>query len=272
MTGSFQTNGATIRYKVEGTGQPMLLIHGYPLSGELFAGNRAALARAGYRVITPDLRGFGQSTAPQDNPGSIQAYAQDMLALMDHLGVKQAIIGGMSMGGPIAFEMYRQAPQRFRAMVLITTLANPANLVEKGLWGGMASEAQNYGAKALVDDLIKDMLTGKTQTTQPAKKAFLENIIRQASVIGDVAGAQALADRPDSLPTLKTIKVPTLIIAGGEDTVYPPVFAQKMRQGIAGSKLVVIPGASHAAIYEAAPAANRAILSWARALPAMAGR
>ncbi|WP_309572469.1 alpha/beta hydrolase, partial [Deinococcus sp.] len=87
----------------------------------------------------------------------------------------------------------------------------------------------------------------------------------QASVAGDVAGGNVLATRPDSLPTLKTITVPTLILVGVEDTVYPPPFAMKMQQNIAGSTLVLIPGAAHAAIYEKATQANRAILNWAAA-------
>lgn len=94
---------------------------------------------------------------------------------------------------------------------------------------------------------------------------MLTGIVQQASVAADVAGANVLATRPDSIPTLKTITVPTLILEGGEDTVYPPEFSVKMQQNIAGSKLVLIPGAAHAAIFEKATAANQAILNWARA-------
>ncbi|MBB5378120.1 pimeloyl-ACP methyl ester carboxylesterase, partial [Deinococcus metalli] len=79
------------------------------------------------------------------------------------------------------------------------------------------------------------------------------------------AGATVLATRPDSVPTLKTITVPTLILEGVEDTVYPPEFSVKLQQNIAGSTLVLIPGAAHAAIFEKADIANAAILKWARA-------
>ena len=93
-------NGAHIAYTAVGRGAPILLLHGYPLSGELFARNRDALAAAGYRVITLDHRGFGNSTAPEGESGPIQTYARDALAVMDQLGVQKAIIGGISMGGP----------------------------------------------------------------------------------------------------------------------------------------------------------------------------
>ncbi len=266
--GDLDVNGARIHYVSVGQGTPMLLLHGYPLSGELFARNRDALAAAGYRVITIDHRGYGSSTAPASDPGSLETYAQDALAVMDRLNVPRAIIGGMSMGGPIAFEMYRRAPERFNGMLLITTVANPPGAVEQAIWKGMAQKAQAKGPASLVPELIKDMVTGRTRAARPELEKFLGGLIKQASVRGDVAGANALANRPDSLPTLKTIRVPTLILAGQEDTVYPVEFSRKMQQNIPNSRLVVIPGAAHAAIIEAAPQANRAILNWARTIDA----
>jgi len=263
--GFLDVNGARIHYVSVGQGTPMLLLHGYPLSGELFARNRAALANAGYRVITIDHRGYGQSTAPASDPGSLETYAQDALAVMDRLNVPKAIIGGMSMGGPIVFEMYRTAPERFSGMLLIDTIANPAGIPEQFLWRGMAQEALANGPQALANDLLKDMLTGETRMNRPGDVQFLTNLVKQATVAADVAGANVLATRPDSIPTLKTITVPTLILVGLEDTVYPPVFSMKMQQNIPGSRLVIIPGAAHAAIFEKADAANRAILDWARA-------
>ncbi|MFC4427596.1 alpha/beta fold hydrolase [Deinococcus navajonensis] len=265
QSGFLDINGARIHYVSQGTGTPMLLLHGYPLSGELFARNRDALANAGYRVITIDHRGYGQSTAPASDPGSLQTYASDALAVMDQLNVPKAIIGGMSMGGPIAFEMWRTAPQRFLGMILIDTIANPAGIVEQHIWKGMATKAATFGPQSLAPELLKDMLTGQTRMNRPADAAFLTTIVKQATVAADVAGANVLANRPDSLPTLKTITVPTLILEGVEDTVYPPEFSMKMMQNIAGSKLVLIPGAAHAAIFEKASAANQAIIDWARA-------
>lgn len=127
--GSAEINGATIHYTVSGQGSPILLIHGYPLSGELFSRNRVALSGS-HQVITMDLRGFGQSSAPVSDPGSLQSYARDALGLLDTLNIQKAVIGGMSMGGPVVFEMYRAAPERFSGMILIDTVANPASLVE----------------------------------------------------------------------------------------------------------------------------------------------
>ena len=264
--GFVERGDAKLFYKSEGSGPAMVLIHGYPLGGELFKSNRSALAQAGYRVVTVDLRGFGRSSAPVSDAGSIPTYAQDVLAVMDKLEIKKAVIGGMSMGGMIAFELYRRVPERFAALALLNTTANPAGNVEKAYWGAIAEKAQAKGSASLVPEMMKDMLTGATQAKKPELVRFLSGLIETASKRGAVAAAKALADRPDSLPTLSTITVPTLIVAGREDTLIPPVFSQKMQQGIKGSKLVVIEGASHAAVLEAPSAVNRALLTWARNL------
>jgi pimeloyl-ACP methyl ester carboxylesterase len=263
--GMLNVNGAQIHYVSVGQGTPMLLLHGYPLSGELFSRNRDALAAAGYRVITIDHRGYGKSVAPANNPGDLKTYAADALGVMDQLGVPKAIIGGMSMGGPIAFEMWRTAPQRFSGLILINTIANPAGIVEQHIWKGMAEKASTFGPQSLAPELLKDMLTGQTRMNRPADAAFLTGIVKQATVAADVAGATVLATRPDAVPTLRTITVPTLIIEGVEDTVYPPEFSMKIMQNVPGSKLVLIPDAAHAAIFEKADAANRAIIDWGRA-------
>lgn len=259
--GYVEVNGARIFYKVQGQGEPMVLIHGYPLSGELFARNRDALARR-YKVITMDLRGYGMSRAPEV-PASISLYAKDVLDVMSKLGVPEAIIGGMSMGGPIVFEMYRQAPERFRGMLLIDTIAASASPAEAGLWRGVAEQAALKGVDSLVPVLMKDMLSGDTRVTQPALVNSLANIIKQASVQAAVGGAYALANRPDSTQLLGKINVPTLIVVGLADTIYPVDVAQSMNRAIQGSTLVVVPGPAHAAVFEAPDRANAAILEWA---------
>ena len=132
-------------------------------------------------------------------------------------------------------------------------------------------------AKSLVSDALWRRIEPLFPSPLPRRTRFpgrkpldhrkiLTGIVSQASVAGDVAGAMVLANRPDSIPTLKTITVPTLILEGLEDTVYPPEFSMKMQQNIAGSKLVIVPGAAHAAIFEKASAMNAAIITWARTI------
>ena len=259
QSGSVQSGGATIAYRVQGHGPAMMLIHGYPLSGELFARNRAQLARR-YTVVTPDLRGFGSSTTP-DTKGGVELYAKDMLAVMDHLNIKKAIIGGMSMGGPVVLEMYREAPTRFRGMMLIDSTTSPANDVEKAQWPGFGKQAQDKGVASMIPVLMPQMLTTPSRVAQPNVVAFVGSIVKRGSVKAAVAGGSTLANRPDSRNT--KIGVPVLFLVGQDDPIYPLEMDQKMHQDTPGSRLAVIPGAAHAAVIEKPEAASRAILAWA---------
>ena len=259
-------DGAHVYYEVQGEGEPMVLIHGYPLSGGLFRDNVAALA-AEFQVVTVDLRGFGRSETPNSD-GSIQTYAADTLAVMDELGIDRAVVAGMSMGGMTAFEMYRQAPERFAGLVLISTAERPAGTAEAGLWNGSAAQAQEPDSLATLGAfLTPDMLTGVTRTERPELADYLGTLVGQASVDGAVGGGVALATRPDSIGTMATITVPTLILVGQEDSLTPLEIAQEMQAGILNSELVILPGAAHGAIIEAADEANAAILEWAAGLP-----
>ena len=172
-------DGASIYYQMQGEGDPMLLIHGYPLNSGLFRDNVGPLSEQ-YQVITVDLRGFGQSTSPSEE-GSIETYATDVLAVMDELGINQAIVGGMSMGGPIVFEMYRQAPERFSGMILNDTIDAAASPPEAGLWAGVAQQAEEMGVASLVDFLMPDMLTGETRMNQPELVEYLGSLMEEAS-------------------------------------------------------------------------------------------
>ena len=259
-SGSVSVGGARLAYRVQGHGPALMLVHGYPLSGELFAKNRAVLA-GHFRVVTPDLRGFGHSTAP-DSKGSVQIYAKDMLAVMDHLNIKKAIVGGMSMGGPVVLEMYREAPQRFRGMILIDSTTSPANDVEKAQWPGFGKQAEDKGVASMAPILMPQMLTGTTRTADMPLVKFLGGIVKQGSIKAAVGGANTLATRPDSRKT--KIKVPVLILVGVDDPIYPVEMQKKIHQDTPDSRLVIIPGAAHAAIIEKPGPANAAILSWAR--------
>ena len=263
-SGSVQVNGATIAYRVQGHGPAMMLVHGYPLSGELFAKNRAALSLR-YTVVTPDLRGFGNSTTP-DSRGSVGIYAKDMLGVMDHLHIRKAIIGGMSMGGPVALEMYREAPQRFRGLILIDSTSSPAAIVEQGEWPAFGRQAQQKGVASMIPILMPQMLTGPTRMANPALVKFIGGIVKKGSVNAAIGGGSTLANRPDSRPTLAHINVPVLIIVGIDDPIYPVEMQKMMKASAYGSKLAVIPGAAHAAIIEKPEACNQAILGWAATL------
>ncbi|WP_126172929.1 alpha/beta fold hydrolase [Altericroceibacterium xinjiangense] len=257
-TGStMEVNGARIFYQVTGAGAPMLLLHGYPLSGALFSRVRDELSRD-FQVITLDHRGYGNSQAPAI-PDSIEVYADDALAVMQRLNIAKAHIGGMSMGGPIAFEMYRKAPERFAGMMLIDTIAGAASPAEAGMWRGVADMVRQKGVDALPPVLVHEMLSGDTRLAQPEMVDYIKTIVLQASRDAAIGGALALAQRPDSTQMLGSIHVPVQILVGLNDHVYPVEIARGMNEQITNSRLDIIGGAAHAAIFEAPEQCAQAI-------------
>jgi len=254
-------NGARIFYQVAGQGTPLLLIHGFPLSGQLYQSQLAGLSNR-FQVITPDLRGFGKSQAPDAN-ASIEIYAKDMLALLDRLGIQTAIIGGHSMGGQITLEMYRERPDRFAGMLLIDTNPMAASFVEKGEWQGYRQQGVNAGVSSIVPIIEPQLLTGVTRALEITKSTTMMNILAEASVNGVLGGGQALATRADYTSLLGSINVPTLVLVGLEDPVYAFPVSQMTKAAIPNAQLAVILGASHASIFERPTLANDAILNWA---------
>ena len=256
-----ERDGARIFYQTFGEGDPILLLHGYPLSGALFARVVDTLSQKNL-VVTVDHRGYGQSEAPKA-PDSVEIYADDALAVLDELKLDKAAVGGMSMGGPITFAMHKKAPERFAGLILIDTAAMKASPAEAGLWNGMASWVEEKGVDPIIPFLLPQMLTGKTRQDMPEVADYLKKIMKQCSKEAAIGGAKALANRPDATAALGQIKVPTLILVGLDDPLYSFEVAQKMQMAIKGSKLHIVPDAAHAAIFEKPEDAGKAIADWA---------
>ncbi len=254
-------NGANIFYQVSGSGTPLILIHGFPLSGQLFQGQLAGLSQR-FEVITPDLRGFGKSTAPNAQ-GSIQIYAHDILAFMNQLGIRKAIIGGHSMGGQITLELYREAPTRFLGMILIDTNAMAATIEEQAEWPAFGVQAGQLGVPSIVPTITPQMLTGTERLNNQPATATMMDIIAEASLNGVTGGGQALATRPDYTALLPKIAVPTLVLVGVDDPIYSWEISAMMAAAIPNPTFVIIPQAEHASIFEQPGYSNSVIRQWA---------
>lgn len=257
-------NGARIFYQAAGDGPAMLLLHGYPLSGAMFGRVREALEDS-WTVITLDHRGYGLSDAPEI-PDSIEVYAEDALALLDELGIDEAVVGGMSMGGPITLSMYQMAPERFSGMILIDTTAGSAGPPESGLWRGVETVIAGNGLAPIMPALIPDMLTGETRLNEPVYAEYLTEIMQGATDAAGRGGAIALAERPDFTDMLGEIAVPVLVMVGIEDALYAVSVSRDMADAIPESTLAILPGGSHAAVFEAAGYAAAAIQDWGETL------
>lgn len=249
----------TVAYADRGAGPPLVLLHAFPLSSEMWRPQLDALSDAA-RVIAPDLPGFGAS-APL--PGmTIEDVADVVAESLAALGVSEPVVlGGLSMGGYAAFAFARRHPDRLRGLILADTKPEPDDDTAKAnrdkLLAGL--EGGTLTAAGVVEQMLPKLLGDRTRADRPDIVAEVRRIGSAQSAGGVVAAVRALRDRPDSVPGLGNIRVPTLILVGEQDAVTPPAGAQATAARIAGSRLVVIPGAGHLSNLEEAEAFNAAV-------------
>ena len=239
----------------------LVLIHGFPLTPAMWE-PQLALAERGWRIIVPELRGFGPGNSAQGDPPttSIDDYAGDTIDLLDSLGIwKDAVICGLSMGGYTAMAMFRHAPTYFRAMVLADTRSQGDSPEAVTNRKNMQQLVREKGQGAVADALLPKLLCEATLTGKPDVVASLRNQITGNSVESIVGALTALMTRADSTPMLPTIRIPVQIIVGEEDTLTPPAMSEQMHRDIPGSELVVIPGAGHMSNMEQPAAFNAAL-------------
>jgi pimeloyl-ACP methyl ester carboxylesterase len=221
----------------------LLPLHAFPLNARMWEG-QLVLAETGWRVIAPQLRGFdGASGDPL--AASVDDYAGDIVDLLDALHVRQAVVGGLSMGGYVAFAMWRHAARYVQGLILADTRSQAD--APEGVAGRtrMLQLIQDKGPSAVADEMVPKLLGETTRRTRPAVAEQVRSLVLASSADAIAGAVRALMTRPDSTPLLSTIHVPTLILVGDEDTVTPPAAAEDMQRGIAGSELVRIPQAGH---------------------------
>jgi 3-oxoadipate enol-lactonase len=219
------------------------------------------LAERGWRIIVPELRGFGPGdTARRDPPTtSIDDYAGDTIDLLDALHVKDAVVCGLSMGGYAAFAMFRRAPTYFRGMVLADTRSQGDSAEAVANRKNMQQLAREKGPEAIADALVPKLLCDATRAGKPEVVAHLRRQITGNSVESIVGALTALMTRPDSTPMLASLRLPVQIIVGDQDALTPPPLSEQMHHDIPGSLLAVIPGAGHMSNMEQPAAFNDAL-------------
>lgn len=250
--------GIKLGYQDTGRGnaQPVLFLHGFPHNRGLWSPQLAVLG-AHSRCIAVDLRGFGESTVAP--PYSMDRYADDVAAFMDKLEIDQATLCGLSMGGYVAFAMWRRHPQRIRALVLADTRATADSEAAREKRRAMAQLARERGTSAVADAMITDMVGKHTRETSPQIVDAVYRMLSSANVAGVVGALEALRERPDSTATLSTIDVLTLIVVGEDDALTPVVDAETMHRAIYGSRLQVLARAGHVSNVERPTAFNHVL-------------
>lgn len=250
-------NGVSLAVDVRGDGPAILFVHGYPLDRTIWGPQLDGLD--GWRRIAPDLRGLGQSDAP-DLGYAMGTYAEDLVALLDALGVGRTVVCGLSMGGYVAFELVRRWRDRVRGLVLIDTRAEADSPEGRRAREAAAQQAREAGADAVADAMLPDMLAPGTRQRDPALTERVRQIMARAPVAGIVGALSAMRERADSTPLLASLDgIPTLVVVGAEDRLIPPDRARAMADRIPGAQLTVIPGAGHLPTLEAPEATTTAV-------------
>jgi 3-oxoadipate enol-lactonase len=255
--------GASCFVRTIGAGPPVLFIHGFPLSGEMWLQAADAL-KDRYQCIVPDLPGHGDS--PPVPTASMASFADCLAGILDRMCVWQPVVlVGLSMGGMIGFEFFRRYRSRLRALALCDTRAvadDAAGVAKRDeLARRVLAESSQVAADAMVPKLFGP---AASQVLRDRWHALISN----TPPAGVAAAARALASRPDSTPTLATIDCPVLYLCGDADELTPPEPMREMHRVTGGSQFVLIPDAGHMPPVEQPQAFNAALARFLDALPA----
>jgi 3-oxoadipate enol-lactonase len=248
-----------LAYDAAGHGECVVLIHGHPFDRTLWDPQLVAL-RDGFRVIVPDLRGFGQSPV---TPGSVtmREYASDVEHLLYDLGITRAAVIGLSMGGLVTMELAGARPERYWAIGLVATTAEPVTAQEKLTRRQRADAVEQDGMGILVDYMHTGLYG---PDCPPAVRARVDAMMAATSPAGAAAALRGRAERPDYRPVLAALDVPTLVCAGTADPWSDQAVTAEIVACLRYPELVMIDGAGHLPNLEAERQFNEALRGFLR--------
>lgn len=240
--GQVSVDGVPLFFRDVGQGLPVLLLHGFPLTGDSFAPQLSdPKLTSKYRFIVPDHRGFGQS-ALGVGPTTMARIADDALAILDHLKIGEAVVGGVSMGGYAAMALLRADPSRAKALILIDTQATADDEAGKHRREETARAVLERGMDLLVETMVPKLLSPRADATL---KDAVARLIKENRREGAAAALRGMGIRPDSREILGRFGGPTLVVIGEDDQITPLPKAEEMIALIKGSALARIPNAGH---------------------------
>jgi pimeloyl-ACP methyl ester carboxylesterase len=240
---------------------PLVLVHGHPFDRGMWAPQLAAFS-AGRRVVAPDLRGYGASPVPDDTATPLSVFADDLAALLDHLGIDRCVLGGVSMGGQIVMECCARFPGRIAGIVLADTF--PAAETEAGRLAraAMADRLLREGMAGYAEEVLYKMVA---PYADPEVAAHVRRMMTGTDPRGAAAALRGRAVRPDYRPLLPRITVPALVVVGADDEYTPVAEARAMHEALPSSTLEIIESAAHLPNLERPERFNAALEKWLQA-------
>jgi pimeloyl-ACP methyl ester carboxylesterase len=242
-------DGATLNVFERGAGPAVVFIHGFPLNHTMWIEQLDALS-ANNRLIAPDLRGFGQSSA-SDCTVTIEQFADDIAQMLDEIAARQPVcLCGLSMGGYVAFQFIRKYRERVRSLVLCDTRSVRDTPEAAEGRRQLADKVISEGTAAIAQSMLPRLLHPQTAQRQPLVAEAVREMILSGDPRGIAAASRGMAERPDATPLLSTISVRTLVLVGEQDAISPPEEMRKLADGIPHAQFLVVPEAGHMAPVE----------------------
>lgn len=255
-----------LAHELSGNGPPVLLIHGFPLCRCIWQEQHDPLNRAGYRVLTPDLPGFGDSPETGER-ATMDDYADALIDLLNERDIDKVVAGGMSMGGYILFNLIERYPERLAGAVFAVTRAGADTIDGRVKREEMAISALRHGATPVAHSFAEILFAAPTMTEYPQLVADVTAWMEQSHPRGMAAALRAMAARKDYTETLGSISLPTLVIGAAEDRTIPVELSRAIASGIPDARYVEIPAAGHMVMLEQPAIFNAAVLGFLDSLP-----
>jgi pimeloyl-ACP methyl ester carboxylesterase len=244
----------------------LVLLHAFPLGAGMWEPQIRSIPK-GWRLITPDLRGFGGTSESDGGAPSMDDYARDVIDLLGALGLPRAVVGGCSMGGYATFAVIRKAPEMLEAVVLADTRAGADTLEGRANRRSMVALVDREGPSGVARDMMPKLLGRTTRETNTTVESTVRRLIKQQSPEGIRRAILRMMDRPDSASTVASLRIPALVVVGEEDELTPVDESRKIAAAIPGARLEVIPAAGHLANLEQPEPFNAALASFLTSLP-----
>ncbi|HEX8286809.1 MAG TPA: alpha/beta hydrolase [Pyrinomonadaceae bacterium] len=240
---------------------PLVLLHAFPLSRKMWNGNIEAITDSGFRLILPDLPGFGQ-TPNSSAATSIEEMAVDIAELLDSLKIEKAIIGGLSMGGYVALNLYRLFPEKFAGLILCDTTSSLDTEEKRNQRFELIKKIETHGIQILIEKMLPNLIGEHTKKSNRKLVARIEEMFAETNSVSVISALRAMAERKDHTDLLDKINVPTVLIFGEEDQITNLHTARVMNEKINDSRLYTIKNAGHYSNLEQPDEFNEALKNY----------
>jgi Predicted hydrolases or acyltransferases (alpha/beta hydrolase superfamily) len=258
-----RVNDVQISFYDVGRGYPVIFLHSFNHSKLMWMYQLQAFAVRGFRVVAPDFRGHGETSF---TPGrmSIEDFTEDVIGLIQELGLRNGVIVGSSLGGYVAMGIWRKAREMIKALILAGTKAHPDSEEEKERRAKQIEFLKIKGVREFAEVQAPKRLSSHTVDNRPWVVDLVKIMSSSMEVQAVIETLRALMGKNDDREILKTVDVPTLIFCGKEDVFTPCHYSVFIHENVSGSKLVILDNAAHICVLDQPETFNEVSMAFLR--------